>query len=49
MTLRHNKLRDIAGTLLGEIYQDMAIEPLQQAVIDNNVLPSTANTNDDAS
>ena len=49
MTLRHNKLRDIAGTLLGEIYQDIAIEPLQQAVIDNNVLPSTANTNHDAS
>ena len=47
MALRHNKLRDIAGALLEEVCHDIAIGPILQTVGDNNLVPSTSNTNDD--
>ena len=46
VTLRRNKLRDITGALLEAICQDVAIEPILQPVSDNNLVLSTANTND---
>ena len=48
VTLRHNKLRDITGALLEEVCHDVAIEPILQPISDNNLVPSTANTNDGA-
>ena len=48
MTLRHNTLRDITGALLEEVCQDVAIELILQPVTDNNLAPSTTNTNDGA-
>ena len=39
VTLRHNKLRDITGTLLEEVCHDLAIEPILQTVTDNNLVP----------
>ena len=48
MTLRHNKLRGITGVLLEEVFHDVAIEPILHPVTDNDLIPSTANTNDDA-
>ena len=48
VTLCHNKLRDITGALLEEVCHDVAIQPILQPVSDNNLVPSTANTNDGA-
>ena len=48
VTLRHNTLRDITGALLEEVCQDVAIELILQPVTDNNLAPSTTNTNDGA-
>ena len=48
VTLRHNKLRDVAGALLEEICHDDAIELILQSVVNNNRVPSTTNTNDEA-
>ena len=48
MTLRHNKLRDITGALLEEDCFHVAIEPILLPVTDNNLVPSTANTNNSA-
>ena len=38
-------LRDITGALL-EVCHDVAIESIIQTVTDNNLVPSSANTND---
>ena len=46
MTLCHNKLRGITRALLEEVCQDVAIETILQPVTDNNLVSSTANTND---
>ena len=48
MTLRHKKLRDISYALLEEVYHDVVIEPILHAVTDNNLVLSTADTNDGA-
>ena len=45
VTLHHNKLRDITGALLEEVCHHVAIRPILQPVTDNNLVPSTANTN----
>ena len=47
VNLRHNKLCDITGALLENVCHDVAIEPILQSVTDNNLVQSTANTNDD--
>ena len=47
-TICHNKLRDNTGALLEEACQDVSIEPILQSVTDNNLVPSTANSNDGA-
>ena len=38
--------KDITGALLEEVCHDVAIKPILQSVSDNNLVPSTANTND---
>ena len=48
VTLHHNKLRDITGALLEEVCHDVDFEPLLQPVTDNNLVQSTANTNNGA-
>ena len=48
VTLRHSKLRGITGALLEEVCHDVAIEPILQPVTDNNLVPSTVNSNDGA-
>lgn len=48
VTLRHNQLRDITGALLNEVCHDVSVEPLLQPIADNNIVPSTTNTNDGA-
>ena len=48
VALHHNKLRDIAGALLEQVYHDVPIEQILQPVEDNNLVLSTANTNDGA-
>ena len=48
VALHHNKLRDIAGALLEQVYHDVPIEQILQPVADNNLVLSTANTNDGA-
>ena len=48
VTLRHKKLRDISYALLEEVYHDVVIEPILHAVTDNNLVLSTADTNDGA-
>ena len=46
VTLRHNKLRDILSALSEQVCHDVVIQPILQPVSDNNLVPSTANTND---
>ena len=48
MTLCHNKLRETTGALLEEVCYDNAIEPVIQPVTGNNIVLSTASTNDGA-
>ena len=48
VALQHNKLRDITGVLLEEVCHDVAVEPILQPVPDNNLVPSTANSNNGA-
>ena len=48
VTLRHNKLRNSTGALLEEVCHDVAIEPILQSITDNDLAPSTENTNDSA-
>ena len=48
VTLCHNNLRNITGALLEEVCLDVAIKPILQPVTDNDLIPSTVNTNDDA-
>ena len=48
VALCHNKLRDIAGALLEQVYHDVPIKQILQPVADNNLVLSTANTNDGA-
>ena len=45
VTLCHNKLRGIRGVLLEEVCHDVVIKPILQPVTDNNLAPSTTNTN----
>ena len=47
-TFCHNRLRDITGALLEEVCHDVAIEPILQPVSENNLVTSTANTNNGA-
>ena len=46
LTLRHSRLRGITVALLQEVCHDVAIKPILQPVSNNNMVPSTANTND---
>ena len=45
VTLCHDKLREITGALLKEVCHNVAFEPILELVTDNNLVPSTANTN----
>ena len=43
--LHHNQLRGSTGELLEGVCHDVAIEAILQPVTDNNLVPSSANTN----
>ena len=47
VTLCHNNLRNITGALLEKNCLDVAIKPILEPVTDNDLVPSTVNTNDD--
>ena len=44
-TLVVKRLRDITDALLEELFHGVAIEPILQPNADNNLVPSTTNTN----